>query len=226
MRTTFIPTTIRLVAAVAFTATLLAACSRAEQPAAPDASPVPEATPSSPAGDAPAPGLPPEQTTTPEDDPTAPAQPAPDGPPPVESSPAAKLTSAAVPPLESMKLARSNAKIGVPVDLRYSFDGDALSGRPVTLHLAAVPRVAGSDLEVKIKAVAGLESSVGALSVQKATAATPYRQQYAVTRQPSGPTEIRVLVTMGVGQGSAFSWFSIPLDGEIAAGKRDSVKQH
>jgi hypothetical protein len=226
MRTTFIPATIRLAAAAAFAAVLLAGCSRGEQPAAPDATPAPEASPPSPSGDAPAPGLPPEQTTTPEDDATAPAQPAPDAPPPVESSPAPKPTSVAEPPLDAMKLARSNAKIGVPVDLRYSFDGDALSGQPVTLHLAAVPRVAGTNLEVSLKAVEGLQSSIGTLSVQKAAPATPYRRQYAVTRQPSGPTEIRVLVTMGVGQGSAFSWFSIPLDGGIAAGKQDSVKQH
>lgn len=226
MRTTVIPATIRLAAAAALTMALLAACSRSEQPAAPDTTPVPEATPPSPTGDAPAPGLPPEQTTTPEDDATAPAQPAPDAPPPVEPSPAPKPTSAAAPPLEAMTLARSNAKIGVPVDLRYSFDGDASSGQPFTLHLAAVPRVAGTNLEVNLKEVEGLQASVGTLSVQKASAATPYRQQYAVTRQASGPSEIRVLVTMGVGQGSAFSWFSIPLDGGIATGKRDSVKQH
>jgi hypothetical protein len=218
--------TLRLAAAATMMAGLLAACDKPPASPAPEATPTPEAAAPSPAGDAPAPGLPPEQSTTPESSPADPAQPAPDAPPPTEPSPAAKPTSTAEPALESMKLASGNAKIGVPVDLRYSFDGDALSGQPVTLHLAAVPRVAGTNLEVSLKAVEGLESSVGTLSVQKATAATPYRRQYAVTRQPSGPTEIRVLVTMGVGQGSAFSWFSIPLDGGISAGKQDSVKRH
>ena len=31
--------------------------------------------------------------------------------------------------------------VGVPVDLRYQFDGAVEQGRPVTLHLAAVPEL-------------------------------------------------------------------------------------
>jgi outer membrane biosynthesis protein TonB len=210
---------IRLTAAAALLAGLLAACGK------PASTPAPDATPPSPTGDAPAPTLPPEQTTPPDAAPTAPAQPAPDAPPPTDPSPTPKPTSNE-PPLESMKLAKSNAKIGVPVDLRYSVDGDALSGQPFVLHLAAVPRVAGANLEVSLKPVAGLQASIGTLNVQKASAAAVYRQQYAVTRLASGPSEIRVLVTMGVGSGSAFSWFSIPLDGGITAQKQDSVKLH
>jgi hypothetical protein len=124
-----------------------------------------------------------------------------------------------------MQKALSKAKLGVPVDLRYRLDGDALAGQPAVLHLAAVPRVAGANLEVSIKPVNGLEVSAGSLSVQKASAATAYRAQYSITRQAAGPAEIRVLVTMGVGEGSAFSWFSVPLDGGKTAQKQDSVKQ-
>src|SRR5690606_22827058 len=55
------------------------------------------------------------------------------------------------PRLEDMQLASSSSKLGVPVDLRYQFDAPVEAGRPVTLHLAAVPRVAGSNLTVSIK---------------------------------------------------------------------------
>ena len=39
----------------------------------------------------------------------------------------------------------------VPVDL-YRIDGEALPGQPVTLHLAAIPRVAGVNLHVSTEA--------------------------------------------------------------------------
>jgi hypothetical protein len=48
--------------------------------------------------------------------------------------------------------------------------------------------------------------------VQKASANGAYRQQYSVTRQSAGPTELRVLVTMDLPEGSGFGFFSIPLD--------------
>ncbi len=111
-----------------------------------------------------------------------------------------------------MKAAKPPAKIGVPVDLRYSFDGDVLANQPVQLHLAAVPRVAGTNLEISVQRAQGLEFSDGSLGVHKAAAAGVYRKQLAVTRQPQGPAEIRVLVTMGIGEGSSFGFFTIPLD--------------
>ena len=49
-----------------------------------------------------------------------------------------------------MSIAHSGSQLGVPVDLRYEFDGEVQTGRPVTLHLAAVPRVSGSNLQVSI----------------------------------------------------------------------------
>jgi hypothetical protein len=223
MRTHDSLATIRLTTAAVLLAVLLAACSK------PAPTPAPDTTPPSPTGDAPAPTLPPEQTpapdTAPDAAPTAPAQPAPDAPPPTDPSPTPKPTSDSEPALEAMTPASSNAKLGVPVDLRYSVDGDALSGQPFVLHLAAIPRVAGANLEVSLKPMTGVQASVGTLNVQKASAAAVYRQQYAVTRLASGPSELRVLVTMGVGTGSAFSWFSIPLDGGNSSQKQDSVKQ-
>jgi hypothetical protein len=110
------------------------------------------------------------------------------------------------------RAAPTNAKISVPVDLRYAFDGDVLADQAVSLHLAAVPRVAGTNLQLSIQRAEGLEFSEASLSVQKAAPAGVYRKQLAVTRRASGPAEIVVLVTMDVAGGSAFGFFSVPLD--------------
>jgi len=115
------------------------------------------------------------------------------------------------PELSAMKLALpASSKLGVPVDLHYQLDGAAEPGRPVTLHLAAVPRMAG-NLSVSIKEAEGLQATVAPMTQQKAAAGTAYRQQMAVTRTANGPQEVRVLVTMETPEGSAFSWFGIPL---------------
>jgi hypothetical protein len=117
-----------------------------------------------------------------------------------------------VPEISSMKLAQpASSKLGVPVDLHYQFDGDMQAGRPTTLHLAAVPRIAGGNLNVSIKESAGIQATAAALAIQKASAGTAYRQQLSVTRAADGPSELRVLVTMELPEGSAFSWFAVPL---------------
>jgi hypothetical protein len=111
-----------------------------------------------------------------------------------------------------MHAAIPGAKISVPVDLRYSFDGAALPNQPVTLHLAAVPRVAGTHLQVSVKPVEGLQVAAGPLAIQKANAASAYRQQLSITRGATGPANLRVLVTMDMAEGSGFGYFTIPLD--------------
>ncbi len=123
-----------------------------------------------------------------------------------------------------MALARTNSKIGVPVDLRYQFDGESVAGQPVTLHLAAVPRTAVSNLSVSIKPVAGISTDADALRAEKATVGTAYRQQLSVTRQAQGPTELRVLVTTDMPQGRAFSYFSVPLASAAVANKQAPVE--
>jgi hypothetical protein len=124
-----------------------------------------------------------------------------------------------------MTLATPSAKLSVAADLRYQFDGPALPNQPVTLHLAAVPRVSGSRLNVTVKQVEGVQLAAGALSLKKANGAEVYRQQISVTRGTHSPVELRVLVTMDTAQGSAFGYFSVPLDSGTNAQKRESVKQ-
>jgi hypothetical protein len=129
----------------------------------------------------------------------------------VAAAPVPAPAAAAEPPLASMALAAPGSKLGVPADLRYRFDGDAASGQAVTLHLAAVPRVAGSNLAVSIKQVPGIKTTVSEYRAARATATTAYRQQLSLVREANGPTELRVVVTMDMPIGSAFSYFSVPL---------------
>lgn len=205
---------------------LLLGCSKP----APEDSVAPPASsseaPVAPAADAPIgePG----DSAPPAESPAAPAQPPPEAPPPTEPSPTAKpIAAAAEPALESMHLARAPAKLSVPVDLKYSFDTQPLTNQAVTLHLAAVPRVAGSNLAVTIKPVPGVQVAAGgALNAQKASANGTYRQQYSVTRQASAPGELRVLVTMDLPEGSAFGFFGVPFEPGKNSQKQDSVKQH
>jgi hypothetical protein len=132
----------------------------------------------------------------------------------------APVVAAAELDLASMHQAQPSGKAGVPVDLHYQFDGDALSGGPVTLHLAAVPRVAGANLKVSIKPQAGIQFGKGTLSAEKVTASSTYRQQLSVQRMAQGPTELRVLVEMDLPIGSGFTWFSVPLGPQPATGKQ------
>jgi len=144
---------------------------------------------------------------------------------PAPGSPAQAAPGSGEPAVSSMQLATPvSNKLGVPVDLRYQFDGEALDGQTATLHLAAVPRVAGSNLAVTIKDVPGIHTTVGELRASKVSVATPYRRQLAVTRDAGGPAELRVLVTMDMPEGSAFSWFSVPLGNAPAAGKQAPVR--
>lgn len=143
---------------------------------------------------------------------------------PAMSEPSRKI-AIADPALSAMALAEvRSSKIGVPVDLRYQFDGDVDSGQAVTLHLAAVPRVPGDNLKVSIKDVSGIRLSAGPMNAQKVSASTAYRQQLSVSKLAGGPKELRVLVTMDLPEGAAFGWFSVPFSAALPASKVAPVK--
>jgi hypothetical protein len=193
----------------------LSGCSKdaaTNDPASPPATPPADAPPA-PTGE-----VPPADAAEP-----APS-PAPEPPPPTEPSAVPKPTSLE-PGLDSMHAASASAKISVPVDLRYQFDSDPLLNQPVTLHLAAVPRVSGARLRVSIKNVEGVQIAAGPMEIQKAAATSAYRQQLSVTRTAMGPESLRVLVTMEMPEGTGFGYFSIPLANGKTAQKQDSVTQ-
>jgi hypothetical protein len=200
----------------------LSACDKPPPGEVPAPGPAPSETPAPDATPVPTPGT----ETPPSDTPVDPAQPESTPPPPEEPSAVPKPTASAGPAVESMRVAQPSAKLGVAVDLRYQFDAEPLPNQPVTLHLAAVPRVGGSNLKVSVRPAEGLQlASSGALQIQKASAAGIYRQQMSLTRTTGGPQSLRVLVTMDMGDGRAFGYYSIPLSSGTTAQKLDSVKQ-
>jgi len=220
MRTNYPDVSFRLTTAVMLAAALLAGCAK---PA-----PAPEnAPPATPPQVVPTPDAPPPAETLPppEGAQASPAQPTPEAPSPAEPSAVPKPTAAIEPSIESMSVATPSAKASVAVDVRYSFDSAPLPGQPATLHLAALPRVNGSNLRVSVKEVAGVELASGPLNQQKNNGSDVYRRQYSVTRSMNSPMQLRVLVTMDYDSGSAFGFYSVPLDGGTISQKRDSVKQ-
>jgi len=221
--TNYLHPTLRLAAGAAMLALVLAGCSKPKpgEPTAPNAnaSPAMPAPDAAPADSAPAKELPPANGAEPTPSPT------PDASPPTEPSPVPKPTADNGPAIGAMKSAMPSAKISVPVDLKYLFDTEPLPNQPATLHLAAVPRVAGANLHVTVKQVSGLQLASGPLEVQKAAASGIYRQQLSVTRLATGPDKLRVLVTMEMPEGTAFGYFSVPLTTGNVAQKQESVKQ-
>lgn len=152
------------------------------------------------------------------------AQPAPVEP--LTQPPPPPAISANDPPLSTMQPAAPGAKISVAVDLRYQFDGEAAQNQPVTLRLAATPRVEGSNLRIEVKETKGLRVDTVPLSVQKASPGGVYRQNLSVTRLAAVPAPLRVLVTMDTEAGMGFGYFTVPLEpGTNTHNKQDSVKQ-
>jgi hypothetical protein len=129
----------------------------------------------------------------------------------------AAMSTKEPPPLESMQRARAGSKLGAAVDLLYQFDGEVETGRPVTLHLAAVPRVQGTNLTMSVQQADGIDAVALPVMAQKAGASQAYRQQLSLTRHAGAPEELRVLVTMDVAEGSSFGYYSVPLTANPAA---------
>jgi hypothetical protein len=148
----------------------------------------------------------------PDSAPAAPAQPAPEAPSPTDPSPVPKPTAAVVPDLDSMTLARPSAKMGVAADLRYAFDVQPALNQAATLSLAAVARVPGQKLTISVQNAPGLRVAAGPISMEKAGSGNVYRQQYSVTRSEGASATMRVLVMMESPAGSAFGFFTVPLE--------------
>lgn len=199
-------------AAAALSALLLAGCSRDTKPLppepAPTIAPAPAPAPESDTPDNPAP----DATPNPDAMPADPAPPGETSPPPTDPSATAKPTAAQVPDLESMRLAKSSGKLGVAADVRYSFDATSAPGQPVTLNVAVVPRVAGQTLVFSLQPADGVQVAAGPVTRLKVNQADTLRQQYAITRTAGTARTLRVLVTHQWDGGSAFGFYSIPLE--------------
>jgi hypothetical protein len=121
--------------------------------------------------------------------------------------------ASADPPLERMSLAQGvSEKIGVPVDVRYEFDGSPGVNRPATLNLAFVPRVSGQNLRVEFPSAKDirLEGVATPLTARKAEASGAFRRNLIVTPLSATARELRVVVSMDVGGGRYFGVYVIP----------------
>jgi hypothetical protein len=159
----------------------------------------------------------------PDHSPSGPGKAAPDATPETEPPVTAPESSDAEPAIEVMKAAVPSGKMTVAVGLLYAITGDPASGA-ISLNLAAIPRVGGSNLNVSIKAEPGISVAAAPLVVQKANAAGTYRKQMSVALTPE-IRRIRVLVTMDLPEGTGFGFYSIPLEPDPKSGKQDLVKQ-
>ncbi len=196
-------------AAATLLATLLAGCSSETKPLPPDAAPAIAPAPA-PAPDASTPA--PDVTPAPEAIPPDPAPPTDTVPPPTDPAATAKPTSAQLPDLDSMRLAKTSGKLGVAADVRYSFESAATPNQPVTLNIAVVPRVTGQILEFSLQPTEGVQIAAGPVTRLKINQADTLRQQYSITRTAGTPRTLRVLVTHQWDGGSAFGFYSIPFD--------------
>ena len=156
---------------------------------------------------------------------TLPAQPAPDAPSPTEPSAVPKPTAANEPSLESMSVATPSAKISVAVDVRYSFDSAALPGQPVTLNLAAIPRVSGSNLSMSVKEVAGVQLAAGPLKLQKSDGPTGVSPAVLGDARHRFPHTIARAGDHGLWLRVGLRFLFRSADGGTNAQKQDSVKQ-
>jgi hypothetical protein len=202
---------------------LLAGCAGgADAPA--DESPAAASQPAAPPPPQPAPA----ESAPPADATPAPAESAPPAPVreggQVQSAP--RLADAAE--VSSWAVARPQAKLGVAVDLKYQIDGEVAANRPVTLRVALVPRVAGTNLSLEVRPTDGMRIDAAPLALQKANAAGVYRHSFAITPSAGKTGPIRVLVGMDTVEGRSYGIFTIPVDatdGNIPSNKQESVKQ-
>jgi hypothetical protein len=111
-----------------------------------------------------------------------------------------------------MRLAKSSGKLGVAADVRYSLEAAPAQGQPLTLNIAVIPRVAGQALEFSLQPADGVQVAAGPVTRLKVDQTDTLRQQYTITRTAEMPRTLRVLVTHRWDGGSAFGFYSIPVD--------------
>lgn len=110
-------------------------------------------------------------------------------------------------------------KISAPVNVSYRLNGTWQPGQPVVLALSFTPRVEGRNLQFEMPDAPGdpLRKSAVTLASSKAGRATRYES--SVTLVPDGPDarDLRVLVSIDIGDGRFASFFRVPLASAQAA---------
>jgi len=119
--------------------------------------------------------------------------------------------AATAPDVARMKTAKQIGKQGVPVDVRYAYNGAAKNGS-ASLQLAFIPRVQGSALRVEFPRSESISiGETDELHVQKVAPASVHRHNLVVTPLKADAGEIRALVSMEIEGGRYFGIFVIPV---------------
>jgi hypothetical protein len=119
--------------------------------------------------------------------------------------------AATAPDVVHMKAAKQIGKQGVPVDVRYAYNGAPKNGS-ASLQLAFIPRVQGSALRVEFPRSESVSiGETDELHVQKVAPASVHRHNLVVTPLKADAGEIRALVSMEVEGGRYFGIFVIPV---------------
>jgi hypothetical protein len=148
-------------------------------------------------------------------------------PPPSPASTAASSTAptTAAPAVDSMAFAMRSGKRGVPVDVRYQFDGDVGMNKATGLQIALVPTVPGTNLQMEIKPAAGVRIDANAApAIQKANSTDVYRHSASITKSDPAVESINVMVSMETAEGLAFGIYTIPLNAPVPGAKRSEKK--
>jgi hypothetical protein len=117
------------------------------------------------------------------------------------------------PAVGTMRVAKAVGKMGAPVEVRYEPTGTTVRGQPITLKLAFVPQIAGSELSVEFPATeaVSIDSAVSRMSVPKAEREAVYRRTLIVTPRLGDTADLRVMVWLEAEGGRYFSIFTIPV---------------
>lgn len=110
-------------------------------------------------------------------------------------------------------------KISAPVGVSYRLHGTWQLGQPVVLALSFTPRVDGRNLQFEMPDAPGdpLRKSAVTLASSKASRATRYESNVTLIPDDADARDLRVLVSIDVGDGRFASFFRVPLASAQAA---------
>lgn len=124
----------------------------------------------------------------------------------------------AEPALERMALAPLVGKIGAPLEVRYALPAQLAKDQPAMLELAFVPQAEGTNLRIEFPAneAVSLGKGSGGMKVGKASAASVHRMELGITPRQQSAGEVRVLVSIDVGDARYAGLYSVPLASRLS----------
>lgn len=134
---------------------------------------------------------------------------------------------AAAPRVDEAQIAIREGKISAPVRVAYRLLGDLAPGQPVSLELSFTPTVEGSALRFELPDAAGYVSHKQTRQLVQGKAQRGAAHFATVVLTPTTPDagDIRVLVSIDVGDARYASFFRIPLQRSDKALRKNDKKR-